>query len=761
MTQSKWKKTALTVVLLGATVFLLLFLLGSIARAAGLVDNTVAPDNLYSQYPLDHYQLDFYVDTMWEWLPWNWTDGIGKQVMYGLYTITNFIWMISLYLSNATGYLIQQSYSLDFISETADAIGNNIQILAGITANGFNSTGFYVGFLLLFVLIMGIYVTYVGLMKRETTRAIRAIMNFLVVFILSASFIAYAPSYITKINEFSADISEAALDLGTKILMPSSDSRGKDSVDMIRNNLFAIQVEQPWLLLQFGDSSKEVIGEHRVDGLVAISPDSNNGKDREEAVKADIETYDNKNLTITKTTNRLGMVFFLFLFNIGISIFVFLLSGIMIFSQILFIIFAMFLPISFLLSMMPTFEGMAKQAILKLFNVIMLRAGITLIITVAFSISSMLYTLTTSYPFFLVAFLQLVTFAGIYMKLGDIMSMFNLQSNDSQHISRKVMHRPYQLLRRNSRKLPRSVGRMLTGATAGTAYAKKGNKTKGIHAQRQSMKQDKPKNNEQISAPFSYRAGQMTSKVFDMKNRIRANIQYRKEQLHDLPTTAQYALVQGKEQLIQPAHHFKRGIMQEKEKRQQVNEERTANHRQSIAQKRRALEGKRKPPATPNHERPALSDKKIATQQATSSQMAIPTAKTAQPSQPKLRRQFAHQLKQEARPVLTDKQVADHSQHTQSRPPIKLRSQVVQRLKQSPQPHLSNETRMIQPAQPIQSQPKVQQVVQPTKPTQPITKAQSMPPKKRAELSPTPRPQTKRKKRLIKQPKHTVKRYRL
>ena len=713
MTQNKWKKIALTVVLLGATVFLLLFLLGSIARAAGLVDNTVAPDNLYSQYPLDHYQLDFYVDTTWEWLPWNWTDGIGKQVMYGLYTITNFIWMISLYLSNATGYLIQQSYSLDFISETADAIGNNIQILAGITASGFSSTGFYVGFLLLFVLIVGIYVTYVGLMKRETTRAIRAIMNFLVVFILSASFIAYAPSYITKINEFSADISEAALDLGTKILMPSSDSRGKESVDMIRNNLFAIQVEQPWLLLQFGDSSKETIGESRVDSIVAVSPDANNGKDREEAVKADIETYDNKNLTITKTTNRLGMVFFLFLFNIGISIFVFLLSGIMIFSQILFIIFAMFLPISFLLSMMPTFEGMAKQAILKLFNVIMLRAGITLIITVAFSISSMLYTLTTSYPFFLVAFLQVIVFAGIYMKLGDIMSMFSLQSNDSQHISRKVMHRPYQLLRRNSRKLPRSVGRMLTGATASAAYTNKRNKTKNTHAQRQPMKQKKQQHNEQVSAPFSYKAGQMTNKIFDMKNRIRANIQYRKEQLHDLPTIAQYALIQGKEQLVQPAHHFKRGIMQAKEQRQQANEERTANHRQSIAEKRRALEGKRK--TTSNHERP----------------------------------------------VLTDKQVADHSQHTQSRPSVKLRSQVVQRLKQSPQPHLSNETRMIQQTQTSQPQSKVQQVVQPTKPIQPITKAQTIPSKKQAELSPTSRPSIKSKKRLIKQPKHTVRRYRL
>ncbi len=599
------KKVILTVVLIGAAVFLCLLLLGTITQAAGLVDDTVSEDNLYSLYPLDHYQLDFYVDTGWDWLPWNWNDGIGKQVMYGLYTITNFIWIISLYLSNATGYLIQQAYSLDFISQTADAIGKNMQTLAGITASGFSSSGFYVGFLLLFVLIIGIYVAYTGLMKRETTKAIRAILNFLVVFLLSASFIAYAPTYITKINDFSADISEASLDLGTKILMPSSTSQGRDSVDMIRNNLFSIQVEQPWMLLQFDDSDKETIGDDRVETLVSISPDANNGKDRESAVKAEIEDHNNKNLTITKTTTRLGMVFFLFLFNIGISIFVFLLSGIMIFSQILFIIYAMFLPISFLLSMIPTFENMGKQAIMKLFNVIMLRAGITLIITVAFSISSMLYSLTTSYPFFLIAFLQIVTFAGIYMKLGDIMSMFSLQSNDSQNVGRKVMRRPYRMFNRGGRRLQRNITRTLAGATVGAtagALVGRSKKTKGSSSplrplQRltsSSSKKNREKTNEQVNpTSLSQKFGQVTGKVLGAKNRVRANIKHRKEQLVDLPTNTKYAVMQGKEQLKKPVHDFKEGVVQAKEQREKVAKERSVKHRQTIADRRRALDKKR------------------------------------------------------------------------------------------------------------------------------------------------------------------------
>ena len=388
-----------------------------------------------------------------------------------------------LYISNATGYVVQEAYKLDFISDTASSIGKNIQTLAGITSSGFSSEGFYVGFLLILILVMGIYVAYTGLIKRETTKAVHAVINFLVVFILSASFIAYAPNYISKINDFSADISSSALSLGTKIVLPDSNSKGKDSVDLIRDSLFSIQVKQPWLLLQYGESDIETLGSDRVESLLSANPDTD---DREDVVIEEIEDKDNAYLSVTKTMTRLGMVVFLFIFNIGISAFVFLLTGMMIFSQVLFIIYAMFLPISFVLSMIPTYEGMAKKALTKLFNTVMMRAGITLIITTAFSISTMFYSISSGYPFFMVAFLQIVTFAGIYFKLGDLMTMFSLQSSDTQQVSRRIMRHPYMFLNRRARRLERKIGRTMAagaaggvaGAAAASASTKKADNTK-------------------------------------------------------------------------------------------------------------------------------------------------------------------------------------------------------------------------------------------------------------------------------------------
>ena len=570
------------------TSVVLLSLFGTVAHATGLVDDTVNADNLYSQYPLENYQLDFYVDNSWGWLPWNWLDGIGKSVQYGLYCITNFIWTISLYLSNATGYVVQQAYKLDFINDMADSIGKSIQTLAGVTENGFGSTGFYVGFLLLIILIVGIYVAYTGLIKRETSKALHAVINFVVVFVLSASFIAYAPDYIKKINDFSSDISTASLDLGTKIMLPDSDSQGKDSVDLIRDSLFSIQVQQPWLLLQFGNSDIEEIGADRVEALVSASPSADDGATREDVVKTEIEDNDNDNLTIPQVINRLGMVFFLLIFNLGITIFVFLLTGMMIFSQILFIIFAMFLPISFLLSMIPSYENMAKQAIVRVFNTIMTRAGITLIVTVAFSISSMFYNISTDYPFFMIAFLQIVCFAGIYMKLGDLMSMFSLNAGDSQGMGLRIFRRPYMFMRHRARRMEHRIARAVgkgsmvgagTGAMAGAVLSSAGNKQSHAGTTR---KRD--------NTSFGSRAGSAVGAVLDTKNKVKDKATAVKENIKDMPTQTAYALHSAKEKAKENVSDFKRGIVQGQETRQSQRADKLQQHRQNIADKRMELQ---------------------------------------------------------------------------------------------------------------------------------------------------------------------------
>ena len=366
--------------------------------------------------------------------------------------------------------------------------------------------------------------------------------------------------------------------------------------------------------MQFGNSDTEEIGADRVEALVSASPSDEDGETRENVVKTEIEDNNNDNLTIPQVVNRLGMVFFLLIFNLGITIFIFLLTGMMLFSQILFIIYAMFLPVSFLLSMIPTYENMAKQAVVRVFNAIMTRAGITLIVTVAFSISSMFYNISTDYPFFMVAFLQIICFAGIYMKLGELMSMFSLNANDSQQIGRRIFRRPMVFMRHRARRMEHRIARAVgagsvAGAVAGASVARAGKPATN----------QPPKKRENTSASMGSRVGSAVGAVMDTKNKVRDSASSLKENVKDLPTQAGYAVHSAKQKAKDNVSDFKRGVVEERENRQEQRTQKRNLHRENISQKKQELQkaqearqtvhanGSATAGATRSHERPVAT----------------------------------------------------------------------------------------------------------------------------------------------------------
>lgn len=140
--------------------------------------------------------------------------------------------------------------------------------------------------------------------------------------------------------------------------------------------------------------------------------------------------------------------------------------------------------------MIPSFNHLMKQTIMRLFNVIMMRAGITLVLTISFSLSAMIYSLTAAQPFFVVAFMQIVVFAGIYFKLNDLMGMMSLNSSDSQNVGNRVMRRPKQTASRTIRKI--AVGGL---ALKGLGFSRKDKeeKKRSNRKIRKNLKQNKRK----------------------------------------------------------------------------------------------------------------------------------------------------------------------------------------------------------------------------------------------------------------------------
>ena len=227
---------------------------------------------------------------------------------------------------------------------------------------------------------------------------------------------------------------------------------------------------------------------------------------------------------------------------------------------------------------------MAKQAIVRVFNTIMTRAGITLIVTVAFSISSMFYNISTDYPFFMVAFLQIVCFAGIYMKLGDLMSMFSLNAGDSQSVGRRIFRRPYLFMRHRARRMEHRIARAVSagGISGGVAGAVAGSAVAGKRAERKNTASKENRGNTSTSS-MGQRAGSTVGAVLDTKNKVKDKANAVKENIKDMPTQTAYAVYSAKEKAKSSVSDFKRGMVQEQQSRQSGRLERQEVKRPATA----------------------------------------------------------------------------------------------------------------------------------------------------------------------------------
>ena len=288
--------------------------------------------------------------------------------------------------------------------------------------------------------------------------------------------------------------------------------------------------------------------------------------------------------------------------------------------------------------MIPSYESMAKQAIVRVFNTIMTRAGITLIVTVAFSISSMFYNISTDYPFFMVAFLQIVCFAGIYMKLGDLMSMFSLNANDSQSMGRRIFRRPYLYLAHRARRMERRIAGAVTAG--GVAGAVAGNTVSNTRTTRNNSTKESRGN---TTSSMGQRAGSKVGAVLDTKNKVKDKANAVKENIKDMPTQTAYAVYSAKEKAKSSVSDFKRGMVQEQQSRQTGRLEKQEQHRQNIADKRmelqkaqearqRKTDGSATTGATRPHERPATASKPSAEKmQEVKRPATATTSKTSEP----------------------------------------------------------------------------------------------------------------------------------
>lgn len=118
-----------------------------------------------------------------------------------------------------------------------------------------------------------------------------------------------------------------------------------------------------------------------------------------------------------------------------------------------------------------------------------------------------------------------------------------------------------------------------TGAMASSVFSNRKNKQTNA---------DNPK--QRANTSFGSRAGSAVGAVLDTKNKVKDKASAVKEHIKDMPTRTAYAVHSAKENVKTNMSDFKRGVVQEQQNRQTGRTERQEKHRQSIADKRMALQ---------------------------------------------------------------------------------------------------------------------------------------------------------------------------
>ena len=394
-------------------VFTVFIFLSPKASAVGLIENHEQNGYEYTKYPDDRYELDLYVEDSGflgtgEWFP---------NAMNGL---SNAFWSMSRWLSSLTGGIVRETYSLEIVSSLAEYTGENIQTLAGVNSSGLESDGLYANMLKVLVVILGVYLMYVGLLKRQTSKAVSSLLNFIMVFMLLFSFLVYSPQYLEKFTTFSSDLNKGMLSIGTNLSFSDNDIQSDDPVDSLINSLWNTQVKQPWLILQYGTTN---IDEARTDEILSLRK---NSEARKEVAEKEVLDLQNDSMASSNVGTRFGMVLLLFIVNLIISLFVILLCFSMLLSELLFLIFVMLLPIVGIISLLPNQFQKLQKAVVQVFSLLCTKAVISLIITIGFGLSAMFYSIAESKSFLIIALLQVLIFAGIFLNLPRILNSLGL-----------------------------------------------------------------------------------------------------------------------------------------------------------------------------------------------------------------------------------------------------------------------------------------------------------------------------------------------
>ncbi|SHF34908.1 hypothetical protein SAMN05444392_11658 [Seinonella peptonophila] len=375
---------------------------------------------LYNQYPLSHYQIDLSLENPYFW---EFNDKANNVGNYFFNEINNAIWKVNVFGSRVTVWVLENAINLNLVEDIGQSISEALKRLAGISQGEISQKGIYGLLFPLMVIIMGFWVGWQSIALENEEGAIKGIIHACVVIFFALSFFYYSHSIIQSMNQASSGMTKEFLGISTNLIsMDSIDYTSDEAEVRAGNNLWNVMVFKPYLLLQYGTTSVE---EKRRNDLLKQDPQSKKRADlvkKEISVKSD-EGYENKNMTSSNNSTRLGFIVMVLCFNVVLGLMVILLSAGIPFFQLYFMFLILLSPIALAWAIVPFWKESLYRWSSEVLGALLMKLSLGVVLAIFFAFSSALYDFSEEKGYVFMMFMQLCLLALLFWKSKEIFQL--------------------------------------------------------------------------------------------------------------------------------------------------------------------------------------------------------------------------------------------------------------------------------------------------------------------------------------------------
>lgn len=354
-----------------------------------------------------------------------WTDVGGKitdKFHYALNAMVNILFQFNVFMTKVMIICLEFGYDFKVIDNLIDELSKLMPSITGIQSGGLVGGGIFGNLMQIVVIITAVYTLYVYVVKRAFIASIGTI--FKTVLLLTISFLLFSnySTFLKTANGFSEEISSYI------VASPSSQlvNESAPTLAKMKDTLWSMFVDRPYLYLQYGQHSVDEIGSNRIATLMQMRP----GEDRYNYVLVnEVVGQGNTLMLNSSVTDKVAFTPFYLIINGLVSIPVYLLSILLVMLQFWFLIIAAISPFALLVGVIPGFSGVTKRYFIELIVPLALKVFFSFFTLFVLILSQLLYELDFNRTNDIVSYvgigiLEFILFITIFMLRKRIKDIF-------------------------------------------------------------------------------------------------------------------------------------------------------------------------------------------------------------------------------------------------------------------------------------------------------------------------------------------------